>query len=81
MPNSAKSTPKAKPDAGSGGGGGSSASGGGGGVKRKRDGNAAAHFLDAMKTPDTPYGGPEASSVSRKVWKKVKVKDLRLTHF
>merc|ERR1719495_2464504 len=38
-----------------------------GGVKRKRD----AHFLDNVATPETPYGGPEASKVSRKVWKKV----------
>ena len=39
----------------------------GGGGRR----DSLPHFLAGVKTPETPYGGPEASSKSRKYWKKV----------
>ena len=60
-----------------GSGGGEGGSQGGSGVKRKRGSDSDSrrdslpHFLQEVKTPETPYGGPEASSKSRKYWKKV----------
>jgi len=43
------------------------------GVKRKRgeDRDSLPHFLKNIKTPETPYGGADATAKSRKYWKKV----------
>ena len=42
-------------------------------LKRKRDDtdDSVPYFLQNIRTPDTPYGGVDCSSKSRKYWKKV----------